>query len=218
MAWAYGNNSKSEFTGNLVWKKGKVVPVLNLGGPQSRSGRREEKILDPTGTRTPIPRSSSPYPVAIPSTLIWKPIRKRQLKKPRKQRIILRWILGKKVLWIGNIIDLVSNEDRATAQAVSRRLPTAAARVRAQVRSCGISGRQSGAGAGFLRVFRFPLPIPIPPTASHTSSIIWGWYNRSKSGRRAKWPQSYPTPTNQKQEKTNITKRALLLAVLNLKS
>jgi hypothetical protein len=31
-----------------------------LGGPQSRSGQREEeKILDPTGTRTPTPRSSS---------------------------------------------------------------------------------------------------------------------------------------------------------------
>jgi hypothetical protein len=31
-----------------------------LGEPQSRSGRRgEEKILDPTGTRTPTPRSSS---------------------------------------------------------------------------------------------------------------------------------------------------------------
>jgi hypothetical protein len=33
---------------------------LRLGGPQSRSGRYgEEKILDPTGTRTPTPRSSS---------------------------------------------------------------------------------------------------------------------------------------------------------------
>jgi hypothetical protein len=32
-----------------------------LGGPQSRSGRRgEEKILNPTRTRTPTPRSSSP--------------------------------------------------------------------------------------------------------------------------------------------------------------
>jgi hypothetical protein len=32
-----------------------------LGGPQSRSVRREEnKILDHTGTRTPTPRSSSP--------------------------------------------------------------------------------------------------------------------------------------------------------------
>jgi hypothetical protein len=49
---------------------------------------------------------------------------------------------------------------RTTAQAVSRGLPTAAARVRAQV-------RQSGNGAGFLRVLRFPLPILIPPTAPH---------------------------------------------------
>jgi hypothetical protein len=28
-----------------------------------------EKILDPTGTRIPIPRSSSPQPVAIPTEL-----------------------------------------------------------------------------------------------------------------------------------------------------
>jgi hypothetical protein len=41
-----------------------------LGGPQSRSGRRgEEKILDHTRTRTPTPRLSSPWPVAIPTTL-----------------------------------------------------------------------------------------------------------------------------------------------------
>jgi hypothetical protein len=32
-----------------------------LGGPQNRFGRHGEvEILDPTGTRTPIPRSSSP--------------------------------------------------------------------------------------------------------------------------------------------------------------
>jgi hypothetical protein len=37
-----------------------------LGGPQSRSGRHgEEKILDPTGTRTPTPQSFSPQPVTI---------------------------------------------------------------------------------------------------------------------------------------------------------
>jgi hypothetical protein len=43
---------------------------MRLGGPQSRSGRRaEEKILDPTGTRTPTPRPSSPQPVAIPTEL-----------------------------------------------------------------------------------------------------------------------------------------------------
>jgi hypothetical protein len=71
------------------------------------------------------------------------------------------------------------------------RLPTAAARVRAQVRSCGIYGGRSGTGADFLRVLRFPLPIVIPPTAPHSSSsIIRGWYNRPISGRRTKWTQS----------------------------
>jgi hypothetical protein len=64
-------------------------------------------------------------------------------------------------------------------QAVSRWLPTAAARVRARIWSCGICGGQSGAGAGFLRVLRFPLPIFIPPIAPQSpSSIIWGLYNR----------------------------------------
>jgi hypothetical protein len=51
--------------------------------------------------------------------------------------------------------------DRAVAQAVSRRLPTAAAWVRVRA-ACGVCGGQSGIGAGFLRVLRFPLPI-IPP-------------------------------------------------------
>jgi hypothetical protein len=53
---------------------------------------------------------------------------------------------------------------RAIAQAVSHWLPTAAAWVRSQVRSCGICGGQSGTEAGFLRVLRFPLPILTPPT------------------------------------------------------
>jgi hypothetical protein len=72
-------------------------------------------------------------------------------------------------------------KDRAIAQAVSRRLPTAGARVRAQVRSCEICGRQIGTAAGFLRVHRFPLLILIPPTAPHSSSIIRGWHNRPVS-------------------------------------
>jgi hypothetical protein len=80
------------------------------------------------------------------------------------------------------------------AQAVSRRLPTAAARVRAQVWSCC---GQSGTGAGFLRVLRFPLPVLIPPTPPHSSSIIWDWYNRPNSGRRTKWTQSHPTPSQE---------------------
>jgi hypothetical protein len=59
---------------------------------------------------------------------------------------------------------------RVIAQEVSRWLPTASARVRSQVRLCGICDGQSGAGVGFFRVLRFPLPILIPPTASHSSS------------------------------------------------
>jgi hypothetical protein len=43
---------------------------------------------------------------------------------------------------------------RAIAQVVSRRILTAAARVRAQVSSCGICGRQRGTGAGFHRELR----------------------------------------------------------------
>jgi hypothetical protein len=79
------------------------------------------------------------------------------------------------------------------AQAVSRQLPTAAAHVRAQLKSCGICGGQSDTGAGFLRVLRFPLSILIQPNAPY-SSIIRGWYNRPISGRRTKWTQSQPAP------------------------
>jgi hypothetical protein len=87
-----------------------------------------------------------------------------------------------------NIITEVSYLDfngRAIAQAVIRSLSsTMAARVRNQVRSCGIYGGQSGTGVGFLRVHPFFLPILIPPTDPHSSShIIRGWYNRrNRSG------------------------------------
>jgi hypothetical protein len=92
---------------------------------------------------------------------------------------------------------LSPNIGRAIAQAVSRRLPTAAARDRAQVRSCGICGGRSGTGACFLRVLRSPMTILIPPTAPHSAScIIRGWYNRPTSGRRTMWTQSRPTPRN----------------------
>jgi hypothetical protein len=82
---------------------------------------------------------------------------------------------------------------RAIAQVVTRRLPTAAARVRAGDRSCGICGGQSGTWAGFLRLLRFPLLICTPPIAPRpSSSIIWGWYNTPNSGRSTKWTQSHP--------------------------
>jgi hypothetical protein len=60
---------------------------------------------------------------------------------------------------------LTDKHGRAIAQEVSRWLPTASARVRARVLLSGICGGQSGAGAGFLRVLRFPLTIFIPPNS-----------------------------------------------------
>jgi hypothetical protein len=78
-----------------------------------------------------------------------------------------------------SITTKAQRKGRAVAQAVSSWLPTAAARVRARVWSCGICGGQSGAGAGVLRVLRCLLPIFIPPISPQSpSSIIWGWYNR----------------------------------------
>jgi hypothetical protein len=58
---------------------------------------------------------------------------------------------------------------RAIAEAVSRWLPTAEARVQSRLWSSGICGGQSGAGAGFLRVLRFPLPFIQPNSPSSQS-------------------------------------------------
>jgi hypothetical protein len=68
-------------------------------------------------------------------------------------------------------------------------------------RSCGICVGQSGTGAGFLRVLRFPLPTFIPPIAPQSpSTIIRGSYNRPNSIRRTKWTQSHHTPRNLEKE------------------
>jgi hypothetical protein len=61
----------------------------------------------------------------------------------------------------------VLSDRRAIAQVVSRRLPNAAAWVRSQVKTCGICGGQTGTGACFLRVIRFPLPILSPLTVPY---------------------------------------------------
>jgi hypothetical protein len=80
-------------------------------------------------------------------------------------------ILRDKVIFSYTRNSLCLRESEAViAQAVSRWLPTAAARVRAQVRSCGNCGGHNGTGAGFLRTLRFFLPIIIPPISPHSSS------------------------------------------------
>jgi hypothetical protein len=67
---------------------------------------------------------------------------------------------------------LTIRHGRTIAQTVSHRLPTAAARVQIRVWSCGIFVMdKSGAGAGFLRELRFPLPIYIPSASSQSSSL-----------------------------------------------
>jgi hypothetical protein len=81
------------------------------------------------------------------------------------------------------------------AQAVSRWLPTAAARIR--IRSaCGVCGGQSGTGAGFLR------NTSVSPASHHSTKfsviiITWSWYSRPISGRSAEWTQLSPSPTIQ---------------------
>jgi hypothetical protein len=93
----------------------------------------------------------------------------------------------------------VTLQDRAITQEVSRPLPTAAARIRVQVRSIRICGGQSGTGADFVRVLRFLLQILILPAAPYSSSpIIRGWYNIPNSARLSKWIQPHLTPRNYK--------------------
>jgi hypothetical protein len=74
----------------------------------------------------------------------------------------------------------------AIAEALNRR-------VRALVRSCGFYGGQSGTGAGFLWVLRFPLQIFIPPTAPHSSpSNTQGWCDRPVNRRTKRTQCHYP--------------------------
>jgi hypothetical protein len=80
---------------------------------------------------------------------------------------------------------------RAVAKTVSRWLPTATARVRV-LAACGVCGGQSGTGAGFLRVLRFPLSIK--STNFFIIIITRGWHNKPIGGRSAEWTQLDSTP------------------------
>jgi hypothetical protein len=74
-------------------------------------------------------------------------------------KVLLKYFKMPLIIYIG----------RAIAEAVSRWLPTLAARVQSRVWSSGICGGQSGVGAGYLRVLRFPLPF-IPPNSASSQS------------------------------------------------
>jgi hypothetical protein len=92
--------------------------------------------------------------------------------------------------YIGIKLFSILLETRAIAQAVSRWLSTAAARVRSRVWSSGICG-----GA----LDRFSPSTSVSPANLHSTkfSIIinnWGRYNRPISGRRAAWTQLDSTP------------------------
>jgi hypothetical protein len=59
---------------------------------------------------------------------------------------------------------------RVKAQAVSRRLPTAAVRVRAPFKSCGICGEQISTEANHLRVTGLPVLHTHPPSRAAVPS------------------------------------------------
>jgi hypothetical protein len=76
---------------------------------------------------------------------------------------------------------------RAIARAVSCLLPTLAAWVRAQLRSCGICSGLSSTGQVFAEYFDFPCQFSF-------HRLLRPHPHRPASGRRTKWTQSHPTP------------------------
>jgi hypothetical protein len=64
----------------------------------------------------------------------------RKLSTPQRSMILYYHVLVQQVHLRRQNQGTKSHAGRAIAQAVSRRLPTASARIRAQVRSCGICG------------------------------------------------------------------------------
>jgi hypothetical protein len=95
---------------------------------------------------------------------------------------------------ISSLFHFAGKVDTTLALAVSRRNPTAAARVRSHIKWCGISGGEGGTGAGLLGVLLLPLLILIPPNAPCSSIIRW-CYGRL-IGPRTKWSQIHPTPSS----------------------
>jgi hypothetical protein len=93
---------------------------------------------------------------------------------------------------IRSVILMGFNLGRAVAQAVSRWLPTSAARVRFQA-ACGVCGGQSGTGCTFS-----PSTSVSPANHHYTNFfniiITLGWHSRPIGGRSAEWTQLDSTP------------------------
>jgi hypothetical protein len=95
-----------------------------------------------------------------------------------------------------SVHNLVENIGRTIAQAVSRWLPTAAVRVRAPVKSCGICGGQRGTGIGFLQVLRFSLSSHSTDCSKLTIIHHPELVQRPNSGRRTNLTQFHSTTGN----------------------
>jgi hypothetical protein len=113
-----------------------------------------------------------------------------QLEHTKKQNtfpsLLFTYSLKNKQIWLQNICrNLIRNwltlqSGRAIAQAVSRRLPTAAARVQTRVRSRGILWWTKVApGQVFSENFGFPCQSTFPICFSTIIfTITQGWHNR----------------------------------------
>jgi hypothetical protein len=81
--------------------------------------------------------------------------------QPGAAKLHHRALLSSSLIHVGPVTE--QGDGRAIAQAVGRRLPTAAARVRAQVRSCGIRGGTKWHWGGF------PPSTSVSPANSHST-------------------------------------------------
>jgi hypothetical protein len=92
---------------------------------------------------------------------------------------------------------------RAIAQAISRCFPTAAARVRVPVWSCGIYGGQSDTGAGFFENFGSPANLHSTHCSKITIIYHLGLVQQANSGCSTKWTQSHPNNNNNNNNNNN---------------
>jgi hypothetical protein len=81
------------------------------------------------------------------------------MSQPKQIYVFFSWVFYNLKRWL----KAKGNQGRAVAQAVSRRRPTGAVRgSKPDLGMWDFMMDKTGAGAGFLRELRFPLPIYIP--------------------------------------------------------